>query len=175
MQDAHNQWMQQLLTQYEPYFDITTYHDDTPLKSQCVFHSRSEKYVLSKKAQLWAAETNEYLYIFSVPALTMDIFTACRDQALTLGMKLIKPHREHMYSYITAILLYDTTDEAVLQALQRYKKSQNFKLSLHGWMEYRIAAANVQTHAVVGNKAGKDVKQFLEKVSHVIQAQADCS
>ena len=96
MQYAHDQWLALMLQQYEPYFDITTYDDDTPLKNQCVFHSRSEKYVLSKKAQLWAAETNEYLYIFSVPALSIDVFTACRDRALALGMELVKPHSEHM-------------------------------------------------------------------------------
>lgn len=173
MQHAHNQWLTQLLQQYEPYFDITTY-DDMPLKSQCVFHSRSEKYVLSKKAQLWAAETNEYLYLFSVPVLTTDTFITCRDQALARGMALVKPHREHMYSYITAIILYDAAEEDALQALQRYKKSQNFKFSLHGWMEYRIAAVNVHTHAISANKSGKDVKQFLQNISQVIKNQSNC-
>ena len=172
MQYAHNQWLAHMLQQYEPYFDITTYDDNTPLKKQCVFHSRSEKYVLSKKAQLWAAETNEYLYIFSVPELTIDVFTACRDRALALGMELVKPHSEHMYSYITAIILYDEAEENALQALRQYKKSQNFKLSLHGWMEYRIAAVNVHTHAISANKSGKDVKQFLQNISRAINNQS---
>ena len=172
MQYAHNQWLAQMLQQYAPYFDITTYDDNTPLKNQCVFHSRSEKYVLSKKAQLWAAETNEYLYIFSVPALTIDIFTACRDRALALGMELVKPHSEHMYSYITAIILYDEAEKEALQALQQYKKTQNFKFSLHGWMEYRIAAVNVHTHTISTNKSGKDVKQFLQNISRIIKSQS---
>ena len=169
MQYAHDQWLALMLQQYEPYFDITTYDDDTPLKNQCVFHSRSEKYVLSKKAQLWAAETNEYLYIFSVPALTSDAFIDCRDRALALGMELVQPHSEHMYSYITAIILYDEAEENALLTLQQYKKSQNFKFSLHGWMEYRIAAVNVHTHAISANKSGKDVKQFLQNISRIIK------
>ena len=172
MQHAHNQWLALMLQQYKPYFDITTYDDDAPLKNQCVFHSRSEKYVLSKKAQLWAAETNEYLYIFSVPTLNLDTYTVCRDRALALGMELVKPHSEHMYSYITAIILYDEAEEEALQALQQYKKSQNFKLSLHGWMEYRIAAVNVHTHAISANKSGKDVKQFLQNISRAIKNQS---
>ena len=172
MQYAHNQWLALMLQQYEPYFDITTYDDDTPLKNQCVFHSRSEKYVLSKKAQLWAAETNEYLYIFSVPVLTSDAFIDCRDRALTLGMELVQPHSEHMYSYITAIILYDEAEENALLTLQQYKKSQNFKFSLHGWMEYRIAAVNVHTRAISANKSGNDVKQFLQNISRVIKNQS---
>ena len=172
MQYAHDQWLALMLQQYEPYFDITTYDDATPLKNQCVFHSRSEKYVLSKKAQLWAAETNEYLYIFSVPVLTSDAFIDCRDRALALGMELVQPHSEHMYSYITAIILYDEAEENALLTLQQYKKSQNFKFSLHGWMEYRIAAVNVHTHAISANKSGKDVKQFLQNISRVIKNQS---
>ncbi len=170
-----NVWLQQLLEQYTPYFDITIYEDGSndnhPLKATCVYHSRSEKYVLSKKAQLWAAETNEYLYIFSMERLTMDTYHDCCEQALELGMQLVQPHAEHMYSYITAIILCDEADTDALQALQQYKKSKNFKLSLHGWMEYRIAAVvtdmpnAIERTSIVANKSGKDVKTFLQNLA----------
>lgn len=165
MQNTQQFWLQTLLTHYEPYFDITTNPGTAPLKAVCIFHSRSEKYVLIKKAQLWAAESNEYLYLFSVPHLSMEVYELCRNQALTLGMEQVKPHSEHMYSYITAIILCDTADADALQALERYKKSQTFKLSLYGWMDYRIAAVNMADSKVYANKSGKDVKQFLQKIA----------
>ncbi len=170
-------WVQRLLEQYTSQFDIITYDcgfdGNEALQAACVYHSRSEKYVLSKKAQLWAAETNEYLYIFSLDKLTMDTYQTCRDQALHLGMQLVQPHAEHMYSYITTIILCDEADTDVLQALQKYKKSKNFKLSLHGWMEYRIAVVVNDSTAVFANKSGKDVKTFLQKFAKNMTSALD--
>ncbi len=158
------QLTQALLNSYEAYYDITRVDDGSPLLATCDFHSTSERYVLVKRAKLWAAETNEYVFLFHVPELTMDSLALCRDLALEQGMKKIHPHPEHMYSHITAILLCDTAQPDALELLERYKKSANFKLSLHGWMEYRIAAVDLSTGEVFANRKGKEVKQSLCKV-----------
>ncbi len=158
------QLTQALLNSYQAYYDIARVEDGSPLLATCDFHSTSERYVLTKKAKLWAAETNEYVFVFHVPELTMDSLAKCRDLALKQGMEKIHPHSEHMYSHITAILLCDTAQPDALELLERYKKSANFKLSLHGWMEYRIAAVDLSTAEVFANRKGKEVKQSLCKV-----------
>ena len=76
----------------------------------------------------------------------------------------IHPHPEHMYSHITAILLCNAAQPDALELLERYKKSANFKLSLHGWMEYRIAAVDLSTAEVFTNRKGKELKKSLAKV-----------
>ena len=156
--------IQRLLDQYTAYYDITRIQDDSPLQATCFFHSRNEKYVLTKRAQLWAAENHEYLYLFSLSELNEDTYAHCRDTALSMGMEQIHPHPEHMYSYITAVILCDRSDPDTLAALQRFKKSQSFKLSLHGWMEFRIAAVDLSTAEVFTNRKGKDLQKFLRKV-----------
>ena len=161
---THEELLQALLNSYEAYYDIARVTDGAPLLATCDFHSTSERYVLTKKAKLCAAETNEYIFILHVDELTMDSFARCRDLALERGMEKIHPHPEHMYSHITAILLCDTAQPDALELLERYKKSANFKLSLHGWMEYRIAAVDLSTGEVYANRKGKDVKQSLCKV-----------
>ena len=158
------QLTQALLNSYEAYYDIARVDDGSPLLATCDFHSTSERYVLVKRAKLWAAETNEYVFLFHVPELTMDSLAACRDLALEQGMKKIRPHSEHMYSHITAILLCDTAQPDALELLERYKKSASFKLSLHGWMEYRIAAVDLSTAEVFVNRKGKDVKKSLCRI-----------
>ena len=155
---------QSLLDSYEAYYDVTRVDDGSALLATCDFHSTSERYVLTKKAKLWAAETNEYVFVFHVSELTMDSFARCRDLALEQGMSKIRPHSEHMYSHITAILLCDTAQPDVLELLERYKKSASFKLSLHGWMEYRIAAVDLSTAEVFTNRKGKELKKSLGKV-----------
>ena len=43
---------------------------------RCDFDVRNAQYVLSKKNELWSAESHEYCYIFSVSHLTGDL---CRE------------------------------------------------------------------------------------------------
>ena len=155
---------QALLNSYEAYYDIARVDNGSPLVATCDFHSTSERYVLTKKAKLWAAETNEYVFLFHVSELDMDSLAVCRDLALEQGMKKIHPHPEHMYSHITAILLCDSAQPDALELLERYKKSANFKLSLHGWMEYRIAAVDLSTGEVTTNRKGKELSKSLGQV-----------
>lgn len=161
---THEELLQALLRSYEAYYDTARVDDGAPLLATCDFHSTSERYVLTKKAKLWAAETNEYVFLFHVNELTMDSFARCRDLALERGMEKIHPHPEHMYSHITAILLCDTAQPDALELLERYKKSASFKLSLHGWMEYRIAAVDLSTAEVFTNRKGKELKKSLRRV-----------
>jgi len=161
---THEELTEALIRSYEAYYDIARVNDGTALAATFDFHSTSERYVLVKRAKLWAAETNEYVFVFHVPELTADVYAACRDRALALGMEKIHPHSEHMHSYITPILLCGKTDPAVLKDLQSYKKSVSFKLSLHGWMEYHIAAVDLSTAEVYGNSKGKTLVKSLRKI-----------
>lgn len=164
MSFTHEELTQALARSYEAYYDIALVDDGTPLAATFDFHSTSERYVLVKRAKLWAAETNEYVFVFHLPELTADSYAACRDQALELGLNKVHPHPEHMYSHITAILLCGSTQPEAVKELQRYKKSVSFKLSLHGWMEYRIAAVDLSTAEVYANAKGKDVIKSLRKI-----------
>ena len=79
-----------LLGRYAGYYDISSAQEDqAPLVATCAFHAMSEKYVLSKKAKLWQAGSHEYVYLFSVPHLTEEIYNSCRDYAYASGMELI--------------------------------------------------------------------------------------
>ena len=69
------QVLTRMLKGYQAYFDIEQYEDGKdglPLAAHCRFYVHSEKYVLVKKAKLWDADSNEYVYIFSVPELTKE-------------------------------------------------------------------------------------------------------
>ena len=89
-----------LIDRYAGYFDISPAQEEqAPLVATCDFHAHSEKYVLSRKAKLWEAGSHEYVYLFSVPHLTEDIYNSCRDYALEHGMAKVEPGPTHMYSY----------------------------------------------------------------------------
>ena len=101
--------LDKLCHSYSGYFDVVRHEEPKGyLVAEAGLHIHSEKYVLVKAAKLWEADNNEYVYIFSAPVLTKEIFEQCREQARADGMQLIEPGPNHMCSYITAIFLCDT-------------------------------------------------------------------
>ena len=52
-------------------------------------------------------------------------------------------------------------DEQALRVLQKKKHRREFKLSLHGWMEFRIAAVDLSTDEISTNRAGREFKKSL--------------
>jgi hypothetical protein len=158
---------------YAAYFDIEDIHDGTTLKARCGYHMRDSQYVLVKKAELWAAETHEYLYLWDAGHLDLDGVEDIFRRTLDDGEPRVKPHAQHMYTYLTAVALYDSADPDALAQLKKLKKRREFKLSLHGWMEFRIAAVDLSNGEITVNRAGKamgkDLKRLTDRIISVNQ------
>lgn len=147
---------------YTVYFDEAPVTGEVPfLAARYAFYSTNECYVLSKKVKLWSAETNEYVYVFSLPELSAEIYDTCRGKALELGMKDIRPHIDHKSSYITALFICDTVTEEAAKTLRRTRHHKDFLFSLHGWMDFRTAAVELSSGKVTVNRAGRDLADFI--------------
>ena len=71
--------LDKLCHSYSGYFDVVRHEEPKGyLVAEAGLHIHSEKYVLVKAAKLWEADNNEYVYIFSAPVLTKEIFEQCR-------------------------------------------------------------------------------------------------
>lgn len=164
MTDAHKKILDKLLDSYSVYFDVERVEDNPlPLAATGYFYSRSEKYVLVKSAQLWAAESYEYLYIFEMPSLDLDTYLKCKQYALDEGMKRIKPHREHMYSFITTLFICDEITGEAKKALKKSYIHKSFRFSLHGWMEFHADAILPGERKVYSNWDGRATAKFIKK------------
>ena len=71
--------IERLLKSYRTYYDIHMQEDETPIAARCDFFEHSEKYVLSKKAELWSADNEEFLYIVDIPHLTLELYEKWKD------------------------------------------------------------------------------------------------
>ena len=147
---------------YAVYFDAEPVDGHTPCLAACyAFHSVDECFVLSKKVKLWRAEINEFVYVFSVPELNADIYDSCRGKALELGMSRIRPHIEHRSTFITALFLCDSMTAEAARAVEKTRHHKDFLFSLHGWMDFRAAAADLSAGTVVVNRAGRELRDFI--------------
>lgn len=156
--------LEKLCESYSAYFDIERFDEDKgELAATCFLHVHSEKYVLVKAAKLWEADSNEYVYIFSVPHLTKEIFESCRDFAHNEGMTHIEPKPGHMCSYITALFLCDTCDKDAVRAIKRTRIYKSFRLSYYGWMDYHTGVIELSSGMTAANASGRSTAQLLKK------------
>ena len=72
---------------YAGSYDVTRCEENEhALAATMDFYATAEKYVLSKKAKLWQANSFEYVYLFNVPHLTKEIYERCEKLAYEQGM-----------------------------------------------------------------------------------------
>ena len=150
---------------YTTYFDIEEIDDGTALKARCDYHMRDSQYVLVKKAELWAAESHEYLYLWDAGRLDTAGVEEIFRRTLEDGEPRVKPHSQHMYTYLTAVALCGSAQPEALAQLKKLKKRREFKLSLHGWMEFRIAAVDLSNGEITVNRAGKALAKDLGRLT----------
>ena len=85
------------------------------------------------------------------------------DRTLEAGMARIRPHKEHKSSYVSLVILADTITPEAKQLIKKTRFQKNFWLSLHGWMEYHIAAMECSTQSYFSNSGGKIARKTLEQ------------
>ena len=96
MSELRDTLLARLSEAYTAYFDVEPVQDGSPLKALCAYHSRGSQYVLIKKAELWAAETHEYLYLYSLPGWTSPAWWSFRPARWRTGCHASAPHSQHM-------------------------------------------------------------------------------
>ncbi len=165
MQYTRASAIERLLTSYKAYYNINLKDDaDMPLKAVCEFYEHSEKFVISKKAELWSADCEEFIYLFDVERLTTEIFEKCRDYAKEDGLRRANIHAGHMYTYITPVFVCDTCDDAAKKMIKKCRIYKSFKFSFHGWMDFHAAVFETSTGGIFTNPAGRSVGKVLRTV-----------
>lgn len=153
-----------LLQSYSAYYDVEEC-DERDLVAKARFHSRGEKYLLTRSVNLWSVEDNEYVFIYAGDHLDPEGLEHAIQMSSETGMSMIKPSSEHRSSMITTILIYRTLDKCCTKSIKAYRERRDFGFMLRGWMDHRVAALETSTSVIVSNRAGKDVARNLGTVA----------
>jgi hypothetical protein len=154
-----------LLDSYRAYYNITAIDDETShLRAICEFYEHSEKYVVSRKAELWSANCEEFIYLFDIGHLTREMFEKYRDFAYEDGMKRANICQGHMYTYITPVFVCDTCDEEAARLVRKCRIYKSFQFSLYGWMDYHVAVFESSDNNIFTNRSGRCVEKVLKSV-----------
>lgn len=127
------------------------------------YYLRDENYLISKQHVLSAVEQHEYLYFF----LTDHLDTKTLQEQIALskkaGLSHVKPHKDHMFSNVGLVVLANTIDPEAQQLIKKTRFRKNYKLTLHGWTEYQLAAMEASTNRFFSNPAGKGARKIMEQ------------
>lgn len=156
--------LEKLLNAYAHSYDITrdVEVEGGRFPAAAFFYLRDEHYLVRRDKQFYATEQHDYTYFFLADHLDEAEAQKQIGLALKAGMAQVKPHKEHMCSYVTLVILANTIDEAAKKRIKRTRFHKNFRLALHGWMEYHIAAMECSTVSFLSNPAGREARKNLE-------------
>lgn len=136
------------------------------------FNADSSQYVLTKKARLWEANCQEHLFIQAlVEGKKIDAaYLASVDRLLREriepeyvrhGQKLPPPN--HMYTYLTVVLLTDEKiDPEVINTAKKYKFEKLYRFNVRGYMETRLVLICAAEKQVTTNGAGKKLAKAYQ-------------
>ena len=165
MNDEMQKKLDKLLNAYSHQYiverDVTVEGGSFP--ATATFFLRDENYLISKKHVLSAVENYDYTYFYVTDHLDADTLRQQIDLTMKVGSARVKPHREHMSSFVTLVILADTIDEEAKKLIRKTRFHKYFRLALHGWMEYHITAMECSTNSFLSNPAGKGAKKILEQ------------
>lgn len=167
------EYMGKLLPQYETTFDLhKPYHMGTEeYAAYGYFCSHSEKYVLSREAKLWEADSFEHILFFTAQQIdeimveeVVHVLENRLEPQLVRGGKK-NPEKNHMYSYLTCALISDgEISEEAVRKIRKYKFYKNYMFSFRGYSEGRIVAVDLARQKVFTNGAGKNMKKLYTRL-----------
>ena len=174
MQYTRETAIERLLKSFSSCYDIHPVEDDRiPITARCDFFEHSGRYVISKKAELWTADNEEFLYLINIPHLTRELYEKWRDYAHADGMERLHIGPGHMSSFITPVFICDSCEEDARRALKKCRISKSFHFSLHGWMDHHTALVELSTGQIDANPGGRHTAKFLKKVLYSSRMKGD--
>ena len=164
METTPQECFAKLLSAYSHNYDLTrdVQVEGGSFPAMAHYFLRDEHYLVRRDKQFYATEQHDYTYFYVTDRLDAAQARAQLDLALKAGLAAIKPHKEHMSSFVTLILLAEEIDPEAKKLLKRTRFHKNYRLSLHGWMEYHIAAMECSTRTFLSNPAGRAARKTLE-------------
>lgn len=156
--------LDKLLDAYSHVYDIDreVAVGDVVYPAMATYYLRDENYLISKQHVLSAVEQHEYLYFYLTDHLSAEDLQKHIDLTKQAGLSLVHPHKEHMFSNVGLVVLANTIDPEAKKLIRRTHFRKNYKLTLHGWTEYQLAAMETSTNCFFSNPAGKEARKNLE-------------
>lgn len=162
---TRNKIVNKLLKSFISSYNISRVEEDEhSLVAVCEYFEHSEKYVMSKKAELWSADCEEFLYVFEKEEPDEDWYKKIMERTIADGMERMNVGPGHMYTYVTVMIICDSYNDDMATLVKKSKFYKSFKWGFHGWLNYRVLMVNAETAAMCSNREGRSCVKSVRKV-----------
>ena len=165
MERTPQECFEKLLNAYSHNYDLTKdveTEEGGSFPAMAHYFLRDEHYLVRRDKQFYATEQHDYTYFHVAEHLDAVGAKALTERTLKAGLAAIHPHKEHMSSFVTLVVLAETIDPEAKKVLKKIRFHKNYRLALHGWMEYHVAAMECSTRTFLSNPAGRGARKTLE-------------
>jgi len=134
------------------------------------FFSLGEKYVLSRKANLWSIRSYEHVLFLQEETVTGKLLDEL-DSVLTEHMEpqMVRkgekyPEKDHMYSYLTFVILCRKSPaQEVIRRIGHYRYERSYLMNFRGHSEGHLICVDLEQEKVYTNRAASGMKKMFEK------------
>lgn len=157
-----SKYIETIREKYSKYFDIENNIDilGEKIDMYARFSMKSNRTFLTKNDVVDSFETNEYCFVKTFKSLNLRNVTLFSEFLKGASKEFVAPHKNHMCSYVTGIMI---SDEPIPLEAKEYVKGFKFykiyKLYLKGWSEVRLILVDLESNSVITNRPGKKVKK----------------
>ena len=158
----YKEYLDNIEKKLEGYFDISKCYKINGYEYDLFaeYHLRTERYILSKKAVIYAMENNEYSLIKYFKSLDSNILNTYLDSLIKSIDIIVKPDENHMSSIITGVLVSEyKPDSYIVDTVKKFKYHKGFAFGFKGWVDIRLILVTIGDNYIVTNKKGKEVSK----------------
>ena len=166
--------------------------DGWTFAAYALYEASSEKYVLSRKANLWKVSESEHVLFMTLPenadpgadseadsgagpganssadpeALFKEagrLISDYMEPVLSRGNEKYPP-KDHMRTFLTAVLVLERSPgPELIRKVRRYRFDKSYLFSLRGFSQGRIIVVDLPSKRVYTSPAAKDVAAFFRQ------------
>lgn len=171
---ASDEFFQKIKKYYQSSFDFIEpfNYEGREYTALAEFHSHIDKYVLLKKAQIWAADSHEFC-IFQTYDSTFteaDFGEITRFLEGYMEPQLVRKGEEnvpenHMYTYLSIVIVCNAgADKEAVKRAKKYTYTKYYNMYLRGYSEGRVILADVKEGRVYTNRAAHQMKKLYKRI-----------
>ena len=158
--------LERVIAAHEGYYDILRDHEfeGRTFPAFASFHTYGEQYVLVQRAKLWEVETHDYIFFVKADVLNETLLREEIEFVITKGLRKVSPGPNHMSSALSLVIVANSVTDGAAKLAKKAKFRKNYKFSLHGWSDLRLAVVDCSEGAerpVITNAAGKPMAELL--------------
>lgn len=154
---------EQLLGFYRTHFEVT-YQEElngivVPVLAQ--MHHREQKDIFGIKLNRLGQQANEYVFFLTERVLDENAFLKAAALLDFAMRELVKPSPIHGYTFLSAVLIFESVDEQTAKKIKRFKQHKNF--GRNGWAISRMLAFETNGE-FLANSSGVSLGKMLQGI-----------